>query len=203
VGRHDHPFAEIERTFKRAVGALRAADVPFLLGGALASWARGGPESRNDLDFIVKPDDAERALGALSDVGMEPERPAEEWLLKAWDGAVLVDVIFQPKGLEITDEVIARGQELDLFAMRIRVMALEDVLVSKLLALADHSLDLEPALQMARSLREQIDWDQVRARTDHSPYANAFFTLVEELGIARAPVDHSRARVRVLEAAES
>jgi hypothetical protein len=119
VGRHDHPFADIERTFKRAVGALRAAEVPFLLGGALASWARGGPESRNDLDFIVKPDDAERALAALSDAGMEPERPAEEWLLKAWDGAVLVDVIFQPKGLDITDDVIARGEEMDLFAMRI------------------------------------------------------------------------------------
>jgi hypothetical protein len=82
-------------------------------------------------------------------------------------------------------------------------MALEDVLASKLLALADHNLDLEPALQMARSLREQIDWDQVRARTDRSPYAKAFFTLVEELGIARTHPDQGRARVRVLEAAET
>jgi hypothetical protein len=39
-------------------------------------------------------------------------------------------------------------------------------------------------LQVARSLREQIDWEDVRARTAGSPYAAAFFTLVEELGVA-------------------
>jgi hypothetical protein len=33
-------------------------------------------------------------------------------------------------------------------------------------------------------LREQIDWDELRRRTEHSPFAKAFFTLVEELGIA-------------------
>ena len=37
---------------------------------------------------------------------------------------------------------------------------------------------------MARSLREQIDWDDVRARTGRWPYAKAFFTLVTELDIA-------------------
>jgi hypothetical protein len=41
-------------------------------------------------------------------------------------------------------------------------------------------------LEVARSLREQIDWNEVRARTDGSPYADAFFTLVERLGIAVA-----------------
>jgi hypothetical protein len=32
-------------------------------------------------------------------------------------------------------------------------------------------------------VREQIDWDEVRKRTSESPYAKAFFTLVEELGV--------------------
>jgi len=32
-------------------------------------------------------------------------------------------------------------------------------------------------------LREQIDWDEVRVRTEASPFARAFFTLVEELGV--------------------
>jgi hypothetical protein len=39
-------------------------------------------------------------------------------------------------------------------------------------------------LEIARSLREQIDWDELRRRTDESPYAKPFFTLVEELGLA-------------------
>ncbi len=200
VSERDHPFADIERTFKRAVAALQGAEIPFLLGGALASWARGGPESRKDLDFMVRPDDAERALAALTDIGMRPEQPAEDWLLKAWDGGVLVDLIFRPMGLEVDDEVIARGEDMDVMAIRVRVMALEDVMVSKLLALGDHALDLESPLQIARSLRERIDWSEVAARTSDSPYARAFLTLVEELGIAPAARRRQgRARIRVVD----
>jgi hypothetical protein len=35
-------------------------------------------------------------------------------------------------------------------------------------------------------VREQVDWSDVRRRTEDSPYARAFFTLVEELGIVEA-----------------
>ena len=198
----EHSFAAIEETFKRAVAALEGAEVPFLLGGTLACWARGGPRTHNDLDFMVKPEDAERALEALVAAGMRPERPVEDWLLKAWDGDVLIDLIHHPKGLEITDEVIARGELRDVAAMQPRVMALEDVLTSKLLALGEHSLDLEGSLQIARSLREQIDFGEVRARTAGSPYARAFFALLDELGIGEpepGAVSPRSARVRVVE----
>ena len=50
---------------KRSVAAFRAGDVPYLLGGSLACWARGGPPPGHDLDFVVKPEDAERALALL------------------------------------------------------------------------------------------------------------------------------------------
>src|SRR3954468_24344897 len=108
----DHSFDSIEATLKRTVAALREAGLPFLLGGSLASWARGGPETRKDLDFMVKPGDAERALEVLKEAGMRTERPPEEWLFKAWDGELCVDLIYGPRGVEIDDEVIARGDEL-------------------------------------------------------------------------------------------
>ena len=41
----------------------------------------------------------------------------------------------------------------------------------------------ELVLELARALREQIDWDNVRKRTEASPFARAFFTLIEGLGI--------------------
>ena len=47
---------------------------------------------------MVKPEDAERALQALVDAGMKAEHPPEGWLYKAWDGEVLVDLIFEPRG---------------------------------------------------------------------------------------------------------
>ena len=50
-------------TLKKAAAALRDAGVPFMLGGGLAVWVRGGPETDHDLDLIVKPDDAEAYNG--------------------------------------------------------------------------------------------------------------------------------------------
>jgi hypothetical protein len=180
----DQAFEAIEQTLKKAVAAFERAHVPYLLGGGLAAWARGGPESYKDLDFMVKPEDAERALDALVGEGMRPDRPAEQWLLKAWDGDVLVDLIHRPEGMEIDDDAIARGDQINVFGVEVRVMALEDVLATKLLALGEHDLDYESVIQVARSLREQIDWEALRRRTGASPYARAFFTLAEGLGIA-------------------
>jgi predicted nucleotidyltransferase len=177
-------FAAVLATLKKAAGALRDAGVPFLLGGGLAAWARGGPESDHDLDLMVKPDDADQALDALAAAGMRPERPPEGWLYKAWDDdQVMVDLIFEPVGLPIGDDAFERSDELEVEAVPMRVMALEDLFVTKLLALDEQTLDYKGLLQLARPVREQVDWDGVRARTAHSPYAAAFFTLVEGLGI--------------------
>jgi hypothetical protein len=189
----------IESTLKKTVAALREADVPFLLGGSLAIWARGGPESRHDLDFVIKPEDADRALGVLADAGMRVEKPPEEWLHKAWDGEVLVDLIFAPRGLDVTDEVIERGDMLHVIGITIPVMALEDVLATKLMALHEHDLNYTSVLRIARSVREQIDWPSLRQRTAGSPYALAFFVMCEELGIVPSDAHGLRgADVRVL-----
>jgi Uncharacterised nucleotidyltransferase len=199
MGVDEQPFAEIEHALKRAAAALNGAGIPFLLGGSLASWARGGPETRHDLDLMIKPDDVERALEALTDAGMRPERPPEQWLVKAWDGDTLVDLIYCPKGLPMDDDVFARGEELSVLGMEIRVMALEDVMATKLMALTEHSLRYEGLLQIARALREQIDWVSVRSRTEASPFARAFFTLLEDLEILPGATPHrSGTTVRVV-----
>jgi Nucleotidyl transferase of unknown function (DUF2204) len=155
-----------------------------MLGGSLAFWARGGQETANDLDLMVKPQDAEPALEALGGAGMRPERPLEEWLVKAWDGDVLVDLIFRPAGIgPITEEALERADELEVAAVRMRVMSLEDALITKLGALGEHDLDYEPLLQTARSLREQVDWASLRDRCEGNPYAAAFFVLLEGLEV--------------------
>ncbi len=184
---------------KKAVAALREADIPFLLAGSLAVWARGGPETRHDLDFVIKPEDADRALAVLADAGMRPETPPEEWLRKAWDGDVLIDIIYAPRGLDVTDEVIERGDMLHVVGITIPVMAIEDVLATKLMALHEHELDYTGLLRIVRAVREQVDWQSLRRRTHGSPYAAAFFVLCEELGILDADAHGLRgANVRVL-----
>jgi Nucleotidyl transferase of unknown function (DUF2204) len=179
----DVPFSQIQETLKHVVSALDGAGVPFLIGGSLASWARGGPDTTHDLDVIVKPDDAERAQQALVDAGMRSEDPPETWLLKVWDGDVLVDLIFEPAGLVIDDRYIAQAECVNAAAMDFKVMAIEDVLFTKLNSLNEHYLDFSSALQISRALREQVDWERLRERVGDSPYAIAFFCLLEELGI--------------------
>ena len=179
----EEEFERLVGTARRAGAALRDAGVPFALGGGLAAWARGGPKTEHDIDFMVKPEDAERALEALGKAGMRTERPAEGWLLKAYDGEQLIDLIFEPSSGPVTDELLERAEQLEVLAMPMPVARLEDVMVTKLLALTEQEPDFGGCLEIARSLREQIDWNWVRERTAEAPFAAAFFTLVEELDV--------------------
>jgi hypothetical protein len=183
----ERPFEEMLPSLKRAAAALRDAEIPYVLAGGIAAWARGGAESDHDIDFVLKPDDAERALGVLEEAGLDVERPPEPWLFKAYDGEVLIDLIFAPAGLRVTDEVIERSDVLEVWAVPMHVMRPEDILVTKLCAMTEQTIDYRSCLAIARSLREQIDWDSVQRRTGGSPFAKAFLTLVEELDIAELP----------------
>lgn len=190
MAEEEHSFAAIERSLKRTLAALVEAQVPFMLGGALAAWARGGPPSCSDIDVMVEREHAEAALGALVQAGMEPEKPPEDWLLKAWDpvlpgsqGDVLVDIIFHPAGFEVDSAAFARAEEMSVLSMPVHVMALEDVFVSKLLAINELHMDFQSIIQIARAVREQVDWPEVHRRTQDSPYARGWFALARELGI--------------------
>ena len=150
---------------KHAGAALRDAEIRFALAGGLAIWARGGAVTDHDVDFLVKPEDAERALQVLTDAGMRPERPPEDWLLKAYHDDTLVDLIFAPAGGPVTDELLDRAEEREVMAMRLPVSSMEDVLTTKLLALTEQEPNYASVLEVARTLREQIVWDEVRERT--------------------------------------
>ena len=182
-------FPELIESMKRADAILREAGIPHMLGGGLAAWARGGPPTEHDVDFFVFPADAERALEALAEAGMKPERPPEGWLLKAWDGDTLIDLIYRPAGGEVDEAYFDRAEEMEVAAQTMPVASLGDVLTTKLLAINEQDPDPTSVLEIARSLREQIDWDFVRDQTGHSPFARAFFTLVEELGVVEAGSD--------------
>jgi hypothetical protein len=94
-----------------------------------------------------------------------------------------VDLIVTPASGPITDELIERAPLAEVMAVRVHVSTLEDVMVSKLMALTEQEPNFGALLEWTRALREQIDWDDVRARSEASPFARAFFTLVEGLGI--------------------
>ena len=177
-------FDELIEAMKAAAGILQQSEIPFVLGGGLSAWARGGPKSEHDVDFLVKPENADDALAAFEAAGWKTERPPEGWLYKVWhENGALVDLIFNPASGPITDEIIDRAPVSEVMALRINVSMLEDVMTAKLMAMTEQEPDYSALLEWARALREQIDWDVVRSRTEASPFAKAFFTLVESLGV--------------------
>jgi hypothetical protein len=184
----DADFEQLLDVMRNSAAALRDAGVPHALAGGLAVWARGGPKTEHDVDFLVLPEDAARAQEALVAAGMRAVDPPEDWLLKAYDGEVLVDLIFRPSGGPVTQEWFDRAEDIEVMAIRMPVASLADVLVTKLLSLSEQTPDFSSSLEIARAVREQIDWDSVRARTEASPFAKAFMVLVDELGIAPTPV---------------
>jgi predicted nucleotidyltransferase len=176
-------FKGIVESLRRSAAALREAEVRYCLAGSVASWARGGPETVNDLDLIVHPPHLEQAVGALEGCGMRKEVPPEGWLVKMWDGDVLVDLIHTVTGYESVEEILERSEVMRVASIDIPVAQMEDVLTPKLLAFDEHYLDFTGALRASRALRERIDWDVLREKTQHSPYARGFFAMLEALEI--------------------
>jgi hypothetical protein len=187
---------EILDVLKRVAQILREADIEFALGGGLSAWVHGGPPTENDVDVLIREEDVDRALAVLEKSGMETARPPEGWLVKAWSDGVLVDLMYEPSGLTVDAEFLARCEVHNVAAVRMRVMPVDDLLVGKLLALTEHHLDFAPILEHARALREQIDWVDVASRTQHSPFARAFLFMVADLGIRTEEAEPTALRAR-------
>ena len=168
---------------KGAVGVLNEAGIPFALAGSMACWALGGPPSRHDVDLALKKSDAEGALEALEAAGFRVERPPEGWLFKAWDDDILVDLIWAPTGLTVDDKVLGAARIVNVDGMDVPALAPTDVLTSKLLALNESHLDFESLLAITRGVREQIDWPELRRRTEDRPLARSFLFMAGELGL--------------------
>jgi len=179
---------------KKAVGVLNEAGIPYALAGSMACWALGGPPSRHDVDLALRRADAERALEALAAAGFRVERPPEGWLVKAWDDGVLVDLIWAPMGLEVTEEVLRAARPVNVDGMPVPALAPTDVLTSKLLALNESHLDFEGLLAIVRGVREQVDWAELRRRTGDQPLARSFFYMAGELGLLPEPKPASLAK---------
>jgi len=182
----DGKFSDLLSAMKRAAATLRDHGIEFALAGGLAVYARGGPETEHDVDFVLRGEDAERALEMLGNAGFRSERPPEGWLFKVYDEKdSLIDLIFAPNSRpEAVAGILERADELEVYAITLKVMSVTDVLATKLLTLKEHEVDYESALEIARACREQIDWRVLRDETGHHPYAKAFFTLADELGLA-------------------
>ena len=176
----------LREALKRTAVALKRSDVDFCLCGGYAAWARGGPESEHDVDFLIAEEDLERAVEVLREAGLEVERPPEDWLFKVWTDGVFVDVLFRLAGEPVDRRMVQQADELEVLSVRMPVLRATELFTSKLLALSEHFCNYSRMLPVARALREQVDWERVHADVDHHPYAAAFLFLLRRLEVLPA-----------------
>jgi hypothetical protein len=174
-------------TLKRVAAALKQAEVPFALGGSFAVYAHGGHSSDHDVDFLIREQDRDRVLADLGAAGFEVEEPPEDWLVKVFDNGRMVDLIYRPVESPVTDETLAESELLSVEAISMPVASATQLMIHKLLSYTQHHCDFATGLPVARSLREQIDWDRVRRETAESPYAVAFLVLLDRLDVVPMP----------------
>jgi hypothetical protein len=179
----DDPQQDRREALKRVAVALKEAGLPFALMGGYAVWALGGPESENDVDFLVAADDADAAAKALAEAGLQVEQPPEDWLFKVFTDGAMVDVIFRDSGDPTERAVLEDAEELEVLSILMPVLSATKVLTQKLNAMDEHACDFATALAAARALREQVDWAELRRGTSDNPFADAFLFLLERLDI--------------------
>ncbi len=178
---------ELLDALKRSAEVLRGAEIPFALCGGLAAFARGGTDSDHDVDLVIREQDVDATLEAFEAAGFRTARPPEDWLVKAYHGNVLIDLIFRPVNRPVTDDTLAATDALPIAAVVVPVLHGSELMIHALMRLSVHECDFSDALLLARTIREQIDFELVRDQTKGSPIARAFLFLAAELDLIGAP----------------
>lgn len=170
-------------TLRRAAAVLHHADIEFALAGGFAAYSRGAAPSLHDVDFVLREDQVAAAVEALEAVGMRRVDIPEEWLAKVDDAGRTIDLIYRPCGRPVDGELLGRAEELSVEAVDMPVLTATDLVTLRVLAFSENACDFGDYLPVVRALREQVDWKRVIAETAHSPYAYAFLTLLNRLGV--------------------
>lgn len=153
--------------YRKAMRALEAAGIPFLVGGAYA-FARytGIVRHTKDFDIFLRPDVVRRALDALEQVGFRTEVWSEVWLAKAFDHDVFVDLIFSSgNGLARVDhEWFHYGVPEIVLGEQVLLVPMEEMIWSKAFVQERERYDGADVLHILRGCAQKIDWQRLIAR---------------------------------------
>lgn len=147
-----------------AMHAVRGAEIPFLLIGGIGSAVFGRDQDARDIDLLVRPTDARRALETLGARGFETRVANATWLFKAFRHGVQVDVIFRSsRDIVLDDEMLSRARSVSFRGRRLPIALPEDLVVMKACATGE---DTQRYWYDALAIvaQENLDWDYVVRR---------------------------------------
>lgn len=153
--------------YKRALEAVNAAGVPYVVAGAYAIYEHTGIYRKTkDLDLFFEPASVTRAARALRDAGFVTRLEDEHWLAKATSGEYFVDLIY---GMGNGVALIDRGW-MDysrpgiLAAVPVRISPAEELIWHRLFISERHRHDVSDILHLILCVGHTLDWERLVAR---------------------------------------
>lgn len=179
----DFWIPEAERdVYRRALEALNAAGIPFVVAGAYAIYEHTGLYRKTkDLDLFFEPAAVVPAAGALRDAGFVTRLEDAHWLAKArlrpergWNpassekpmGEPFVDLIYgMGNGVALIDEGwIRHSQPGILAACPVRIAPAEELIWHRLFISERHRHDMSDIVHLILRYGESLDWERLVER---------------------------------------
>jgi hypothetical protein len=164
----DFWIPEAERdVYKRALEALNAAGLPFVVAGAYAIYEHTGIYRKTkDLDLFFEPSSVVAAARALRGAGFVTRLEDEHWLAKATSGDYFVDLIYgMGNGIAFIDDEWARQSRPGILAAApVRIAPAEELIWHRLFISERHRHDVADILHLILCLGDTLDWERLVRR---------------------------------------
>jgi predicted nucleotidyltransferase len=160
-GSDDAVFAQV---LADAARLLEEGGLDYVVMGGLGFSSLGQPRWTHDIDFFLRPDEAQDALEVLGKNGFRTEETDPWWLYKAFRQDVMVDLIFRSAGdIYLDAEMMEHASMRDFDGASIRVISPEDLIVIKAVATSEASpYHFYDALGIISAC--ELDWEYLISR---------------------------------------
>ena len=153
--------------YRRALEALNAAGVEYVVAGAYAIYEHTGIYRKTkDLDLFFEPRSIVPAARALRDAGFVMRLEDEHWLAKATSGDYFVDLIYgMGNGISFIDEGwIRHSHQSILAASPVKIAPPEELIWHRLFISERHRHDMSDIVHLILCLGDALDWERLIAR---------------------------------------
>jgi hypothetical protein len=153
--------------YRRALEALNAAGIPYVVAGAYAIYEHTGIYRKTkDLDLFFEPSVVVPAARALRNVGFVTRLEDEHWLAKATIGEYFVDLIYgMGNGVARIDEGWHRFSRPGILAATpVRIAPAEELIWHRLFISERHRHDMSDVVHLILCLGDSLDWERLVSR---------------------------------------
>jgi len=161
------PIAKDQRAlFQEVLSIFEEIDLKYAVAGAYALDAHTGiRRDTKDLDVFLTATNAQSALRCLRERGFECEICDPVWLYKARRNGYFVDLItgMGSAVLTVEDSWIERAQSAVVEGIESRVLAAEELLVSKLFVTRRERFDGADIAHVIYATEGKLDWPRILA----------------------------------------